>query len=256
MKTTLKRGMGRSAASNGNGRAVFPPGVRTPMTRYRQPEPEPRGAWHLLRLVLLWTILAALVVAGGAAGAAYLRAHRFIAKTEPKSAIDRAAAKAADVAIPGQPTTALVIGTDRRSGPEAELTGRSDTLLLVRADPQSDTISLLSFPRDLGVTIKCPGKLEYHDRINSAFSECGSLGSLETVRGADRAADQLLRHCQLPRLPRAREQARRRVGGHRPSLPLQRLDVSGRDPDRSAPGYQRLTGGQGARIRALPPLRL
>jgi LCP family protein required for cell wall assembly len=157
--------------------------VRTPMTRYRQPEPQPRGAWHLIRLVLLWTVLAALVVAGGAAGAAYLRAHRFIAKVEPKSVFDRAAAKAADVAIPGQPTTALVIGTDRRSGPEAELTGRSDTLLLVRADPQSNSISLLSFPRDLGVTIKCPGKPEYHDRINAAFSECGSLGSLETVRG-------------------------------------------------------------------------
>jgi LCP family protein required for cell wall assembly len=182
MKTTLKRGMGRSAASNGNGRAVFPPGVRTPMTRYRQPEPEPRGAWHLVRLVLVWTILAALVVAGGAAGAAYLRAHRFIAKTEPKSVFDRAAAKAADVAIPGQPTTALVIGTDRRTGPEAEVTGRSDTLLLVRADPQTDSISLLSFPRDLGVTIKCPGRPDYHDRINAAYSECGSVGSLETVR--------------------------------------------------------------------------
>jgi LCP family protein required for cell wall assembly len=182
MKTTLKRGMGRSASANGNGRAVFPPGVRTPMTRYRQPEPEPRGAWHLIRLVTLWTILAALVVAGGAAGAAYLRAHRFIAKTEPKSVLDRAAAKAADVAIPGQPTTALVIGTDKRIGPEAEVTGRSDTLLLVRADPQSNTISLLSFPRDLLVTVRCPGHIVRVDRINSAYSECGSLGSLETVR--------------------------------------------------------------------------
>jgi LCP family protein required for cell wall assembly len=183
MKTTLKRGMGRSASANGNGRAVFPPGVRTPMTRYRQPEPQSRGAWHLIRLVTLWTVLAALVVAGGAAGAAYLRAHRFIAKTEPKSALDRAAAEAADVAIPGQPTTALVIGTDKRLGPEAEETGRSDTLLLVRADPQSNTISLLSFPRDLLVTVRCPGRIARVDRINSAFSECGSLGSLETVRG-------------------------------------------------------------------------
>lgn len=181
MKTTLKRGMGRSAS--GNGRAVFPPGVRTPMTRYRQPEPEARGAWHLIRVITLWTILAALVVAGGAAGAAYLRAHRFIATTAPKSALDRAAAKAADVAIPGQPTTALVIGTDKRLGPEAEQTGRSDTLLLVRADPHANTISLLSFPRDLGVTIRCPGRSERHDRINAAYSECGSLGSLETVRG-------------------------------------------------------------------------
>jgi LCP family protein required for cell wall assembly len=183
MKTTLKRGMGRSASANGNGRAVFPPGVRTPMTRYRQPEPEPRGAWHLIRLVTLWTVLAALVVAGGTAGAAYLRAHRFIAKTAPKSALDRAAAAAADVAIPGQPTTALVIGTDKRLGPEAEATGRSDTLLLVRADPQSNTISLLSFPRDLGVTIRCPGQADRHDRINAAYSACGSLGSLQTVRG-------------------------------------------------------------------------
>jgi LCP family protein required for cell wall assembly len=183
MKTTLKRGMGRGATVNGGGRVVFPPGVVTPMTRYRQAEPEPRGAWHLIRLIFLWTVLAALVVAGGAAGAAYLRAHRFIAKTEPKSALDKAAAKAADVAIPGQPTTALVIGTDKRLGPQAEETGRSDTLMLVRADPQKDTISLLSFPRDLGVTIRCPGRPQYHDRINAAYSECGSLGSLETVRG-------------------------------------------------------------------------
>src|SRR5919199_2924893 len=182
MKTTLKRGMGRGAAANGNGRAVFPPGVRTPMTRYRQPDPEPRTAWQLIRVVALWTILVALVVAGGAAGAAYLRAHRFVAAVAPKTKADKATAKRLDVAIPGQPTTALVIGTDKRKGPEAEVTGRSDTLMLVRADPQTDSISLLSFPRDLLVTVKCPGRAEYVDRINAAFTTCGSLGSVSTVR--------------------------------------------------------------------------
>jgi LCP family protein required for cell wall assembly len=182
MKTTLKRGMGRGAAVNGNGRAVFPPGVRTPMRRYRQPEPVPHGAWHVIRTVVLWTVLAALVVAGGAAGAAYLRAHHFVESVAPHSAVDKAAAKAADVAIPGQPTTALVIGTDKRKGREAEQTGRSDTLMLVRADPQTNTISLLSFPRDLVVTLKCPGRPDARDRINAAYSACGSVGSLETVR--------------------------------------------------------------------------
>src|SRR5919202_5066587 len=182
MKTTLKRGMGRGAVFDGDGRAIFPPGVRTSMTRYRQPEPEPRTAWQLIRVVALWTILVALVVAGGAAGAAYLRAHRFVAAVAPKTKADKATAKRLDVAIPGQPTTALVIGTDKRKGPEAEVTGRSDTLMLVRADPQTDSISLLSFPRDLLVTIKCPGRSDYVDRINAAYSECGSLGSLETVR--------------------------------------------------------------------------
>src|SRR6476659_6750121 len=173
MKTTLKRGMGRGAAANGNGRPVFPPGVRTPMSRYRQPDPPKRGAWSLIRLVALWTVLVALVVAGGAAGAAYLRAHRFVAAVAPKTKQDKATANRLDVAVPGQPTTALVIGTDKRRGPEAEVTGRSDTLMLVRADPQTDSISLLSFPRDLLVTIKCPGHSDHVNRINAAFSECG-----------------------------------------------------------------------------------
>ncbi len=182
MKTTLKRGMGRGAAVNGNGRAVYPPGVRTPMRRYRQPEAASRGAWSIVRSVALWTVVAALIVAGGAAGAAYLRAHHFVESVAPRTKADKAAAKAADVAIPGQPTTALVIGTDKRKGAQADLTGRSDTLMLVRADPQTNSISLLSFPRDMLVPIRCPGRPIHQDRINAAFSECGSVGSLETVR--------------------------------------------------------------------------
>ncbi|MFL6037963.1 MAG: LCP family protein [Gaiellaceae bacterium] len=152
------------------------------MTRYRQPEPPRRGAWHVVRAVLLWTILATLIVAGGAAGAAYLKTHEFLDAISPKTKADRAAAKRLDAAIPGQPTIALVIGTDRRKGPEAEVTGRSDTLIVVRADPATKSISMLSFPRDLIVTVKCPGKPDVRERINYAFSECGALGSLETVR--------------------------------------------------------------------------
>ena len=179
MKTTLKRGMGRAA---GNGRPIFPPGVRTPMTRYRQPDPPRRGAWHVIRLVFGWAIVAALIVAGGAAGAAYLKQHEFFSAIAPKSKTDKLTQKHLDVATPGGPTTALLIGTDKRRGPEADVTGRSDTLMLIRADPRTDTISMLSFPRDLIVPIHCPGRLVYDDRINAAFAECGSLGSLETVK--------------------------------------------------------------------------
>jgi LCP family protein required for cell wall assembly len=182
MKTTLKRGMGRGASVNGNGRAVYPPASPTPMSRYRQPDPPRRGAWGVVRAVLLWTVLATLIVAGGAAGAAYLKTHQFLAAISPKTKIDRAAAKKLDAALPGQPTIALVIGTDRRKGAQADLTGRSDTLILVRADPQTKAISMLSFPRDLIVDVKCPGHADMRDRINAAFADCGSLGSVETVR--------------------------------------------------------------------------
>ncbi|MGZ8794976.1 MAG: LCP family protein, partial [Gaiellaceae bacterium] len=174
--------MGRSATVNGNGRSVYPPGVHTPMRRYRQPEPPRRDAWQMVRTVVLWVVLASFVVAGGAAGAAYLKTHQFLQAIAPKTKADRAAAKRLDLAIPGQPTVALVIGTDRRKGREAELTGRSDTLILVRADPGTKSLSMLSFPRDLIATIKCPGHPDSRDRINAAFSACGTLGSVETVR--------------------------------------------------------------------------
>jgi LCP family protein required for cell wall assembly len=182
MKTTLKRAMGRGADANGNGRPVYPPAAPTPMSRYRQPDPPKRSAWHLVGAIFLWTILAVLIIAAAAGGAAYLKGHEFVEAISPKTKADIAAARRLDVADPSQPTIALVIGTDRRKGFQAELTGRSDTLILVRADPINHSLSLLSFPRDLIVTVKCPGHSDLRERINYAFSECGPAGSIETVR--------------------------------------------------------------------------
>jgi LCP family protein required for cell wall assembly len=54
--------------------------------------------------------------------------------------------------------------------------------MLVRADPATDSISLLSFPRDMRVEIRCPGRTPYTDRINAAYANCGPQGSLETVK--------------------------------------------------------------------------
>src|SRR5205814_2563274 len=114
MKTPVKRAMGRGAAVRGAGRPIYPPATPTPRSRYRQPDPPRRGAWAVVRAILLWTVLATLIIAGGAAGAAYLKTHQFLEAISPKTKIDRAAAKRLDAAIPGQPTIALVIGTDRR----------------------------------------------------------------------------------------------------------------------------------------------
>src|SRR3989442_9841090 len=182
MKTTPKRGRGRGATVSGNGRAVYPPGVHTPMKRYRQPEPRRRGAWQVVRTVVLWVVLASIIVASGVAGAAYLKADQFCNGIARKTKADRAAAKRLDLAVPGQRRIGLVSGTDRRKGRQAELTGRSDALILVRADPITNSLSMLSFPRVLITTIKCPGHPDTRDRINAAFSFCGALGSVETVR--------------------------------------------------------------------------
>jgi LCP family protein required for cell wall assembly len=54
--------------------------------------------------------------------------------------------------------------------------------MLIRADPRAETISLLSFPRDLRAEIICPGRSTYVTKINAAYADCGSRGTLETVR--------------------------------------------------------------------------
>ena len=54
--------------------------------------------------------------------------------------------------------------------------------MLVRADPDTDSISLLSFPRDMRVEIHCPGVTPFFDRIAPPTATCGPQGSLQTVK--------------------------------------------------------------------------
>ena len=183
MRTTLKRGIGRGAEVNGNGRAVLPPGPPATFTRYRQPEPPRRTALQLAGRILLWLVVAVFTVAAGLAGGIYLYVHKNVAAVQAHSADVVKAAQYADAPPPaGQAATALVVGYDHRAGQEAKLPSRSDTIMLIRADPNTKTISLLSFPRDLQVDIHCPGRQVYVDRINAAYSECGTTGTLQTIK--------------------------------------------------------------------------
>jgi LCP family protein required for cell wall assembly len=128
----------------------------------------------------MWLGIACLVVATGTAGGAYLYFHESVAAVAASTPAVRKAAQTLDVPLPGQPAVALVIGYDARKGERTA--GRSDTLMLVRADPSTDSISLLSFPRDMRVEIRCPGRTPYFDKINAAYATCGPQGSLLTVR--------------------------------------------------------------------------
>ena len=174
--------MGRGAVVNGNGRPVLPPGALSPITIYRQPEAPRRSGWATLRTVFAWAFVAMLVVAGSAAGGIYLLFHESVAAVVASTPDVRVAAKRLDVALPGQPATALVVGYDQRASDGKGTPSRSDTVMLVRADPDTKSISMLSFPRDLFVEIHCPGRSPFGARINNAYATCGTKGTLETVR--------------------------------------------------------------------------
>ena len=120
-----------------------------------------------------WLVLALAVVGAGAAGGAYLyahetlnarvRAHAGLKKTETNGDLKT-------VPSPSQPAIALVAGYDVRGapkGPNPYAGSNSDTLMLLRADPTNNTLSLLSFPRDLYVPIYCHGDTVDHARTAS-----------------------------------------------------------------------------------------
>ena len=189
MRTTLKRGVGRGAGANGNGSAVFPPGTVSPITRYRQPPPPTSTGLGMVGRILLITFLAAIAIALGAAGGAYLYFHQSVAAVRAHTVAVKKAAAVLDVPLANHAAIALVIGYDHRAGVEADRPSRSDTMMLIRADPATKSISLLSFPRDLDVPIYCGssaadkvGHVVTTDRINSAYSRCGAKGTVLTMR--------------------------------------------------------------------------
>src|SRR3954463_6727852 len=194
MRTTLKRGIGRGAAVNGNGHAILPPGALTPVTLYRQPPPPERGLAATVGRFFFWLFLTLTMLVCGLVGGFYLWAHESAAALQASSPDAKRAQQRLD-AVPDakHPAIALVIGYDHRAGDAKGDPSRSDTMMLIRADPVSKTISLLSFPRDLDVPIYCPGRSASGarngpatvidtGRINSAYAYCGSSGALEPVR--------------------------------------------------------------------------
>jgi LCP family protein required for cell wall assembly len=79
----------------------------------------------------------------------------------------------------GGPRTILVLGSDQRyQDKKLGLKPRSDTILLIRVNPDSNAISVLSIPRDLRVMIPGYGQ----DKINAAFEDGGPRETVKTIQ--------------------------------------------------------------------------
>ncbi len=84
------------------------------------------------------------------------------------------------IADPGNPQTILIIGSDHRAGTSWS-SANTDTMMLVRLDPASYTINVLSIPRDLQVQIPEGGGL-VTAKLNSAYSVGGPNLLLRVLR--------------------------------------------------------------------------
>ena len=79
----------------------------------------------------------------------------------------------------GGARTILLLGSDARYEDKRNgVKPRSDTMLLVRADPDKDAIAVMSIPRDLKAHVPGHG----NDKINSAFENGGERLTVRTIK--------------------------------------------------------------------------
>ncbi|MGH2890863.1 MAG: LCP family protein [Solirubrobacteraceae bacterium] len=130
---------------------------------------------------MLWrALLAGVVIVCAAAGttsvAGLLQFKQFASDIGSGVSIPDAPIR---VANPGQSQTLLVVGSDHRAG-EPFQDAHSDTMMLVRLDPNSSTINVISIPRDLEVDIPGYGT----DKLNAAYPDGGTKLLTKTIRAA------------------------------------------------------------------------
>jgi LCP family protein required for cell wall assembly len=158
---------GGSGAGGGGG------GGRSPMTLYSSEPAKRRRRWPwVVGSIGALTVIAALAVVGY--GYWYVQ-DTVTAITKSSDKQQQEAQDGLAVATVNEPITALVIGEDRRPG---QGPGRSDTMMLMRVDPRTKTISMLSFPRDLVVDVPGYGRRP----INEAYELGQEPLALATVK--------------------------------------------------------------------------
>jgi LCP family protein required for cell wall assembly len=148
------------------------------------PEP-PRARWWLGKRFLLAALGVVLLSAGATAVVALNEVGKVVEALGQNRAVKLAPAVLAPTSR-GAPETLLLVGDDRRPPPRGNPNGfvvpHSNEMLLVRIDPSKPTISMLSIPRELRVTINPPGARPVVNRINVAYTIGGIQLMTETIK--------------------------------------------------------------------------
>jgi LCP family protein required for cell wall assembly len=172
------------------------PGVGDGKDAYARQKPPPQRRRRWLRILLI-AVLVFVLVAAVWAVLGYLAFRSGV-----KEANDRLDARAYAALTPqdglmlSNPSTILVLGTDE--GPHREGPFRSDSIMLVRTDPDEHRIALLSIPRDLRVEI--PGR--DLDKVNAAYAYGGPALAIRTIEGLTGIP---INHVVVVGLPRFKE---------------------------------------------------
>ncbi len=144
----------------------------------RDPNRPPRPGRGVLIRALIAGILTISLSATAVASAVLLEIDDVVDTftQEGRTAIDIPEVTRAEA---GDPRTFLLLGSDERYGDrKLKIKPRSDTILLVRVDPDTKRIAVMSIPRDLKVQIPGAGT----NKINAAYELGGPRKTMNTVK--------------------------------------------------------------------------
>jgi LCP family protein required for cell wall assembly len=141
------------------------------------PDGPPRLALAMAKKFVVGTVLIVLLSATAVASAVLLQVDKTIQVFQEASIPIPDIENELDKVDPGSPQTILVLGSDRRFG-DGKIPPRSDTIIVVRLDPDKNATAILSIPRDLRVDIPGHGR----DKINAAYAEGGPKLTVRTVK--------------------------------------------------------------------------
>lgn len=143
------------------------------------PDKPPRPGLGNIKRALLAGTLIALLTAATVSSAALLEVDQLVDIVKREGQGIPGVKNVLDDVPGGGPQTLLVIGSDRRyQDRNVKNAARSDTMILVRLDPNKEATAVLSIPRDLKVDIPGYGR----EKINAAYSVGGPKLTLKTVR--------------------------------------------------------------------------
>ncbi len=141
-------------------------------------EETPRLGWDMWKRFLIGGTIVMLLSATAVASGVLLQVHETIDKFQQASTPIPGIKNELDKVDPGGPQTILVLGSDGRYG-EKGIPVRSDTMIVVRLDPDKNATAVMSIPRDLKVEIPGQGT----GKINTAFAIGGPRLAVRTVKG-------------------------------------------------------------------------
>jgi LCP family protein required for cell wall assembly len=127
---------------------------------------------------LVGSLVIAMCAAGAVAAALKLELKTTVQAFVRDSVPIRGVQNVLDDVDPGGAQTILLVGSDQRFVDRKRGNARSDTMMLVRLDPDKKATAVMSIPRDLKVRIPGFGT----DKINASFANGGPNLTVRTIR--------------------------------------------------------------------------